>query len=158
MQNVEIERKFLLKNKPVENWEVLYKMNIKQGYLLLQDNKQIRIRLTSENIGVLCYKECFDAIHRKELEQIINYDLAKVMYDLCPIKLEKNRTKFVHTYSSYSFELDEYPNGLSVIEIEVQKEEEFQLIIDILIRDNIIGEEITGVKEYSNIEIAKKIS
>ena len=149
---VEKERKFLPKDKYSLQEELVSMQTpdfIQQGYLMIQDNQHLRVRVVDNSQGFLCMK-IGSGIERQEFEYEIPLEDAKEMMDNCLYKLDK--TRFTTSHNSNHVDVDFYMDGTVVIEIEFKKE---------LGPDDIpeyCGEEITGEEKYSNIFLAKKFS
>lgn len=142
---LERERKFLVKNLPSD---IVYypEYAIMQVYLALTEDTQLRLRVVNYKDAFICYKRTLSPTDKLEFEYRINYDDAvatfnKKEYDCLLIK---KRIKYV------GWDIDIYPNGLTVAEYEYSDENPFPDTLP-----DWIGEEITGKREYSNIYIAK---
>jgi CYTH domain-containing protein len=158
----EIERKFLLKHNKIDVWKQL-KENwlpsaiIIQGYLCSDNEKEIRVRY-SENDFIISSaitikrKLDNDGLSRSEFETPIKHSDALELLHLCPTTIKKQRWKY--EYSGHVFEIDEYLDdallGLVVIEVELDT------VSEMILLPEFIGDEITGLKEYSNQQLAKK--
>lgn len=143
---IEKERKFLLKYMPVLGGYFKEPKLIKQGYLMLEGNKQLRVRIINDYDCYLTYKESVSIDIKTEFEYKIPYEDAVILYDSCKYKLEKKR--FTTVYKEYHVDIDIYPSGKQVVEIEYENE-----LTEI---PEYCGKDITGKKEYSNIALAKK--
>lgn len=143
---IEKERKFILKYMPNLGSYFNQPKMIRQGYLMLDDSRQLRVRIVNDYDCYLTYKEKIDECTRREFEYKIPYEDAVIMYETCRHKLEKKR--FVTVYKEYKIEIDVYPSGKQVVEIEFEGE-----ISEI---PEYCGKEITGKKEYSNVWMAKQ--
>lgn len=137
----ELERKFKLKYMPVNVEEYV---TIKQAYLLLQGPKHLRVRIINDDTAFMTYKEIMSDVEKKEYEFPIPIDQAQELYDNAEYKLVKRRS--YGALENCHVDIDVYPNGLQVVEIEF--EEELTELPDYC------GEEVTGQKEYSNIQFA----
>lgn len=146
---VEIERKYLILQ---EKWDNLVKpegLFFRQGYLLTDPNKTIRIRLT-ETTGYLTIKGLSVGASRPEFEYEIPKDEAKELLDKFSVaEIEKIRYKI--PFGNKVWEIDEFLGdnlGLIVAEIELESEvEKFDL-------PNFIGEEVTGDEKYYNSSLS----
>ena len=157
----EIERKFLLaKGTSIPIPAKHEKLNIKQGYIVAEKDKQIRIRISKcdgISFGSFCVKYTGKLI-RDEFEfNLADSKLreAKELYKKCKWTLEKKRLSFESHYKPrVHYDVDTFPNGMQWVEVE------FLSIKDMKTWEkNIpswIGKEITGVSKYSNITLAKK--
>lgn len=154
----EIERKFLLaKGSSIPIPENYINVKIKQGYILLEKDKQLRVRLYV-NKGFmkcfLCLKYTGKQI-RDEYEYLVPEKDGKEIYSKCNLTVEKKRLSFnSHHMSEVHYDVDTFPNGMQWIEVE------FKSIKDMKKWEkNIpswIGKEITSVSKYSNITLAKQ--
>jgi len=142
----EIERKFLIaKSIP---WDMGQQKLIKQGYILIEEDKHLRIRII-DNKAIIGLKY-FGEQERDEYEyEIPLIDGLEILHK-CSLKLEKIRNTISPLDNGYVVDIDTYPNGLIVAEVEFKSVEDannFTLI-------DWFGEEITGKREYSNITLA----
>lgn len=144
----EIERKFLIETEISP--DLGQQQLIKQGYVLLEKNKQLRVRVIDHK-GFLCLKYTKDRI-RDEYEYEIPLLDALEILSKCKFKLEKIRTTLTPPNGEYVVDVDRYPNGLTVAEVEFKTQEAHDRFIPI----DWFGPEITGQKEYSNITLAKQ--
>lgn len=142
----EIERKFLCKFVP----KGLEPKSIKQGYIFIEKGRHLRIRIVNNKIGLLTLK--FDKGQvRDEFEYGIPLKDANEMYIKCNFWLEK--TRYVTQHQNFHVDIDKYNNGLIVAEIEfdtLKQSIKFDKFPDYF------GEEITGMKKYSNILMAQE--
>lgn len=146
----EIEYKFLLKKSLSKKF--LKKCNllkIEQGYL--QKNNDLRVRIVNKKEAVMTLKKGKGLV-RNEYEHEIELNFAKELIKTSVYKLSKLRYEYVH-FDGKKWELDYYPKiDLWVAEIELKnKKEEFKI-------PDFIGENVTGMKKYSNKKLAKLIS
>lgn len=149
---IEQERKFLLKDESA--LEGLSSSLIEQGYLMLGKTQQVRIRIVNDLKAFICYKKDISEGKRYEYEFDIDIEEARILYGSCKYKLEKLRY-FVpvlgpNGFAKYYADVDVYPNGLRVVEIEFEGE-----LKEI---PEFCGREVTGQKEYSNIYLAKLLT
>jgi CYTH domain-containing protein len=157
----EIERKFLLaEGASIPIPEGYMRLSIKQGYIHVEKGKQIRVRLTKfgkrESANV-CIKYTSGLV-RDEFDFFVGSLLegslkeAKELYKKCEFFLEKKRLTFQRGKEHY--DVDTYPNGMQWVEVE------FKSIKDMKKwekkKPHWIGKEITDVRKYSNIALAKK--
>jgi CYTH domain-containing protein len=147
----EIERKFLVHHV---QWHQLDKpagQLYRQGYLLLDPQKTIRVRLTPGS-GFLTIKGLNVGATRPEFEYEIPQEEAIALLDnFCMAELSKIRYKIV--YEGKVWEIDEFHgdnSGLIVAEIELNSEAEVFKI------PSWIDREVTGEEQYynSNLSIA----
>ena len=142
---IEIERKFLVQK---DQWDKLEKPvgeNFRQGYLMTDPNKTIRVRQTSEK-GFLTIKGISVGATRAEYEYEIPHEEAKELLDQFVVS-ELSKVRFKFLFEGKLWEIDVFSGeneGLIVAEIELKSEEEkFEL-------PDWIGEEVTGEEKYYN--------
>lgn len=142
---VEIERKFLVnKNK----WEVAEKPGgefYRQGYLLTDPTKTIRVRQTSDK-GFLTIKGLSVGATRPEYEYEIPSQEARELLDQFSVA-ELSKIRYKIPLDHLIWEVDEFlgeNEGLLVAEIELNSEEEKFGIPDWIDR------EVTGEEKYYN--------
>ena len=141
----EIERKFLIQDEiPADLGTPSF---IKQGYIILGDNRHLRIRL-EKNDATLGLKFTGEKI-RKEYEYKVPYFHGKEMYERCDFYLEKLR--FTFYWGDDKYEFDSFPNGMKYVEIEFKTLHEAESFIP----PKWLGEDITHDSKYSNITLAE---
>jgi len=133
----EQERKYLLKYLP----DGLTKQRITQGYLMLEGNKNLRIRIIDDSICYLTYKIFHSDEIRTEYEYQIPLNDGIEMLKSTNIKVSKTRYKTTH--NGLNVDIDIYDDGKSIVEIEFDNE--------LGSLPDYFGEDITGNIEYSNI-------
>ena len=146
---VEIERKFLVDKQA---WEMLEKPageRYRQGYLLADPAKTIRVRQTPEK-GFLTIKGISVGAKRAEFEYEIPFEEAGELLDsFASDCISKVRYKM--TVGKHLWEIDEFLEenaGLLIAEIELNEETElFQLPVW-------AAEEVTGEAKYYNSNLA----
>ena len=154
---IEKERKFLYIGDHPVGFSLLCKksQHIKQGYLMLEDGNELRVRIISErsfyqNVvagalsAFLTYKQKISKEERYEFEYEIPYPDGRMLFELAKYKLTKTRYKT--EFKGNTVDIDFYPSGLKVVEIEFDD--------DLTELPDYCGEELTGNKEYSNIALA----
>lgn len=156
-ENLEIERKFLVKIPDCSNLNVRRKINILQTYLQNGDNDlQRRVRRIADDNSIKYFyteKIFYSAVIRQETEFEISRDeynrlISEKKADCVPI--EKCRICF--DYRNQLFELDIYPfsDKFAVMELELENSEQkifFPEYVDVV-------KEVTGIEEYSNASLA----
>lgn len=142
---IEIERKFLVDH---EQWRQLSKpagKHYRQGYILSDDIKTIRVRVTDEH-GYITIKGKTKGISRLEYEYTIPVNEGvELLNNFATSELEK--TRYCISYEGKIWEVDDFlgeNQGLLVAEIELEDETEtFKLPPWITV-------EVTGDKKYYN--------
>jgi CYTH domain-containing protein len=141
----EIERKFLL---DLTQWQQVEKPageHFRQGYLVTDPQKTIRVRLT-DTTGYLTIKGISTGATRLEYEYEIPTEEAKELLDNFAIS-ELSKIRYKITYHNKVWEVDEFlgaNKGLFVAEIELQSEDEsFDL-------PTWVTNEVTGEEKYYN--------
>lgn len=146
---VEVERKYLVNN---QKWEKVLKGEkhfIRQGYILNDPSKTVRIRL-KDNQGYLTIKGSATGASRPEFEYPLPAEDAKELLDnFCDSEIRKIRNKIY--YKEKLWEVDEFlgdNEGLVIAEIELSNEEELFHIPDW------IDAEVTGENKYYNSNLS----
>ncbi|WP_348669269.1 CYTH domain-containing protein [uncultured Polaribacter sp.] len=149
--NIEIERKFLVKNLNYKS-ESFEKKCIKQGYLNSNKNRTVRIRV-SDDTGFITIKgkSNKNGTSRFEWEKEISATEAEELLLLCePTIIEK--TRYLIKVGYHTFEVDEFAgdnSGLVVAEIELNTEDE------VFEKPDWLSKEVTGDLKYYNSSISK---
>lgn len=146
----EIERKFLV---DLEKWNKLSKPaghHYRQGYLLTDPNKTIRVRLTDTN-GYLTIKGKSSGISRPEFEYEIPNEEARELLDNFSVS-ELSKTRYKIEYMNKLWEVDVFEKdneGLIVAEIELESEkEEFE-------KPDWVAKEVTEDERYYNSNLTQ---
>lgn len=145
---IEIERKFLVKEKPFSIAKRSLKIN--QGYIINEKSKVIRVREKGDDY-FLTIKGNNIGISRLEYDFPISKEDAKeLIFHFCKTTLiEKTRHYIEH--KGHTWEVDEFHgknNGLIVAEIELESEDEkFE-------KPDWVGEEVTQDDRYYNMNLA----
>lgn len=141
----EIERKYLIE---LTKWQQVSKPKgelYRQGYLLTDPDKTIRVRLT-ETAGYITIKGATLNATRSEYEYEIPASEAKELLDSFSVS-ELSKTRYRIEHGEKVWEVDEFfgdNEGLIVAEIELTTEdEEFDI-------PGWIGKEVTGDAKYYN--------
>lgn len=121
----------------------LASVRIKQGYIMLGDNQQLRVRLVKDK-AFLAYKTDIDQYSKHEYEYQIPYKDGMELYLSSKYRVEK--TRYPTAFQGNSVDIDIYDHGVSVVEIEYES--------DLKEIPTYCGTEVTGEMEYSNIYIA----
>lgn len=142
---IERERKFKIKYLP----DNMKGQDIVQGYLMFDGRKHLRCRIIDNEYAYLTYKDIIDDETRKEFEYPIPLVDALELMSSCNFKLRKKRYTIMYNQDVFvSFDFVYEPMEISFVEVEFKDE-----LTEI---PPFCGEEITTVKDYTNIEIAKK--
>ena len=149
---IEIERKFLVKK---DKWAQVVKKEkslFRQGYILSDQQKTVRVRLTDTE-AFLTIKGQTVGASRPEFEYSVPKEDAQHMLDnFCISELSKIRYFILH-HDGYTWEVDEFlgqNEGLIVAEIELGSEDELFLLPDW------VDKEVTAEKKYTNSNLAVK--
>jgi len=147
--NIEIERKFLLKDGHFPKEKAGKIFDIKQGYLNNNPNRTIRVRITNSH-AYFCVKGRTNNISKMEFEYEIPIDDAEKLLELCVYPpIIKKRYKI--PFEGHIFEVDVFEGvnkGLVVVEVELRSEDEQVSLPDW------VGKEVTGDPWYYNSHIA----
>ena len=141
----EIERKYLVDHSKWQHLDKPIGQLYRQGYLLTDPNKTIRVRQTTDK-GYLTIKGLSIGATRPEYEYEIPFEEAKELLDnFSTSELSKIRYKIM--LDNKTWEVDEFlgdNTGLIVAEIELISEEESFSI------PKWIDKEVTGQEKYYN--------
>ncbi len=143
---LEIERKFLAKN---EGWRALATETIEivQAYLVIDPKKTVRVRIEDESRAVLCLKGKTNGLSTPEFElPIPDLEMARRFVRACEDDV-LTKVRYLVPIGDHVFEVDEFTgrlHGLTVIEIELQSEDE------VFPRPDWLGEEVTYDPRYKN--------
>ena len=145
---IEIERKFLVKERPFAMAKRSLKIN--QGYILNEKSKVIRVREKGDDY-FLTIKGNNIGISRLEYDFPISKDDAEeLIIHFCKTTLIEKTRHYVE-HKGHTWEVDEFHgtnNGLIVAEIELESEDEkFEI-------PNWIGQEVTQDERYYNMNLA----
>ena len=145
---IEIERKFLVNAEKFKQIEKPNKEFFRQGYLLTDPKKTIRVRQTSDK-GFITIKGISVGASRAEFEYEIPREEAKELLDQFAVsELSKYRTTIL--FEDKCWEVDEFlgkNEGLWVAEIELTSEDESFTLPDW------VGQEVTGDAQYYNLNM-----
>lgn len=151
---IERERKFLVKYIPDEATAYgSIKQQITQGYLMLDYGQHLRVRVIDGEKSYIAFKKDVAPGVKYEFEYEIPVQDAIILLDESPYRVNKTRYTFKH--NSLEIELDEYPDGLLIAEIEFKNIHPFTDFIKQL--DNLpdyFDRDVTGVGKYSNVQIS----
>jgi adenylate cyclase len=141
----EIERKFLINHAKWEQVEKPIGDFYRQGYLLTDPSKTIRVRLTNTS-AFLTIKGLSVGATRPEFEYEIPMQDAKELLDNFAVS-ELSKVRYKINFKNKLWEIDEFLDdnlGLVVAEIELKSENEaFDL-------PDWIDREVTGEQKYYN--------
>lgn len=149
--NLEIERKFLVKNDSFK-LKAFEKKYLKQGFLNSNKDRTVRVRVL-EDTAFLTIKGRSNTAGttRFEWEKEISVEDAQELMLLTEEKAIEKYRYFIQE-GKHVFEVDEFLGenaGLIVAEIELSKEDECFSVPDWL------GKEITGDVQYYNSSLSK---
>ena len=146
---IEIERKFLIKHIPLNL--VKYSHHIKQGYIVNDSQKVIRVRKKA-NQYYLTIKGNTIGISRSEFEYAIPKNDAENLFDQFCLLGTIEKTRHYVANKNHLWEIDEFHgrnDGLIVAEIELDSEDE---VFEI---PNWVDQEVTSEKKYYNMNLLK---
>jgi CYTH domain-containing protein len=148
---LEIERKYLVKNKNYKKLKIENKNRIEQGYITLDKEKLIRIRIASRD-AFLTIKGLATKITRHEYEYQIPVKEAREMLELFCYQPIIKKVRYAIKYQGKVWEIDEFEGlnrGLTIAEIELENEDEkFD-------KPDFIGQEVTDDPRYYNFNLVK---
>ena len=144
---IEIERKFLIKFLP--NEKINHSHNIKQGYIVSDKDKVIRIRKKNDKY-FFTIKGNTIGLSRQEFEYSIPKDDGKELLDnFCKIGIIEKTRHYIN-HESNVWEVDEFHGdnqGLIVAEIELRSEDQNFKI------PRWVGKEVTSDLRYYNMNL-----
>ena len=146
MKDVEIERKFLVKDGRYKEL-AFASSRIRQGYICSGHGRTVRVRIRDAH-GYLTIKgpSTNGGLSRYEFEKEITLDEAEHLMSLCEPGLI-DKTRYLVKSGAHTFEVDEFygeNEGLVIAEVELGSEDEPYE------KPDFIGEEVTGDKRYYN--------
>tara|TARA_Y100001970_G_scaffold154425_1_gene189236 strand:- start:19050 stop:19547 length:498 start_codon:yes stop_codon:yes gene_type:complete len=146
---LEIERRFLIRSNKWKNF-VIKKTLIEQGYFLTKTNEWT-IRIRSENKRFkLTLKKLLSNFTNYEFEYDIPSNEGEIIISKLTNKIFKERFYLLINKQSWVIDIFKDKNQpLEIAEIELKNEDEK---IEI---PTFISKEITGIKMFSNFELAK---
>lgn len=147
---IEIERKYLVN---VKKWDALSKPeshHYRQGYILTDPKKTIRVRITDTKSLITIKGETTGATRAEYEYEIPRDDAEELINNFCVAELEKNRYKII--YKSKMWEVDEFlgeNEGLIIGEIELKEEDEIFEIPEW------VAYEVTGDERFYNANLVQ---
>ena len=149
---IEIERKFLVRNKTYKEVAKTRK-RIVQGFLNTDPKRTVRIRIIGAKAFITVKGISNKAgTSRFEWEKEIDVPGAEALLELCEETVIE-KTRYGIPYKGFVFEVDEFHGeneGLTVAEIELQDEN------DIFESPEWLGTEVTGEVKYYNSLLSKQ--
>ena len=142
---LEIERKYLINKDKWDNFEKGEAQFFRQGYLLTEPNKTIRVRVTDTE-GFMTVKGISVGATRLEYEYTIPRNEAIELLDNFAVS-DLIKTRHNIEFKGKTWEVDTFlgdNEGLLVAEIELESEDEKYEIPDW------VAEEVTSDKRYFN--------
>ena len=150
---LEIERKFLLAH---EGWKGLAEgVRIVQGYLSLEKNCSVRVRLAESRDGARAWlglKGKSQGMSRLEFEYAVPPEEALVMLENLAGRPLIEKTRHAIPFGGLIWEVDEFfgdNQGLVIAEVELESEGQGIVLPDW------IGREVTGDPRYYNASLVK---
>lgn len=138
---IEKERKFKLLYLP----DNLPHQQIQQGYLMVESDKYLRVRIIDGKNAFITYKIGEKSEYRLEFEYEIPIQDGIELMNSTEIKLSKTRYKT--KYCGNIVDIDICDNGISTVEVEYITDE----LVDI---PDYCGDCVNGISQYSNFNIA----
>jgi CYTH domain-containing protein len=144
---IEIERKFLIKDRIALRTILINGKQIRQGYLFTEQAKSCRVRVKGAK-GFLTLKFGTDLLSRNEFEYEIPFEEACELLSQCDRVLQK--TRYEIPVGNHVWEIDVFSgalDGLILAEIELSDADEtIQL-------PSWVGEEVTHDPTYLNVNL-----
>lgn len=150
MTEMEIERKFLISCLPAGLLDSHQGDNIDQGYLILEDQTELRIRNRAGRCTITLKQG--RGLERLEQEQEIGSELFTMLWPLTAGK-RVEKTRYVIDQSGYSLELDLFRGTLEPLML---LEVEFATVADSIdfIPPDFVDREVTQDRAFSNAMLA----
>jgi len=145
--NIEIERKFLVRNSSFIALSTSH-VDIRQGYISRDPDRTVRIRQKGDH-AYLTFKSRPDekGWSRFEYEREVSLSDAEALFDLCLPGIISKTRYLVPIENNLVVEVDVFHGiheGLVLAEVELESvEQTFQ-------KPNFLGEEVTGDERYYN--------
>ena len=144
--NIEIERKFLVKDESFKSMAT-ESHRLTQGYICKESGRTVRVRLWDDK-GYLTIKGAGSAsgMSRYEWEKEISAEDARDLFMLCQSGII-DKTRYIVPVDGKTFEVDEFYGenaGLVMAEIELESEDAS------FTRPSWLGKEVTGDRRYYN--------
>jgi len=151
MKNIEIERKFLLKNNDYKPF-ITKSVKIKQGYISVEKGNSVRVRSKGDKafLTIKSATNC-NGISRFEWEREIDVDDLQGLFSLCKGGIIE-KTRHLVPSGKHIIEIDEFEGdneGLVLAEIELETENEPYE------KPSWLGDEVTGNRQYYNYFLSK---
>ena len=144
----EIERKFLIVGDFMD--QAKESLNIRQGYLSLDKERTIRIRIQNKKAFLTIKgKSSASGLSRYEWEKEIDLEEGKSLLNLT-IGRAIEKTRYLIPLGKHVFEIDVFSGenlGLVLAEVELQSETE------VFIKPSWLGKEVTGDARYYNANL-----
>ena len=145
---LEIERKFLVTS---DRYKIGAKsVDIMQGYLTIQNNLSIRVRIEGRNASLAIKSKLSERVNR-EYEYSIPLDEAQSLMKLSEHSII-TKTRYLVDFERHTWEVDEFHGdnqGLVVAEIELDDENE------IFEKPDWLDDEVTSDYRYLNSNLSK---
>jgi adenylate cyclase len=144
---IEIERKFLIKDRIALRTILINGKQIRQGYLFTEQAKSCRVRVKGAK-GFLTLKFGTDLLSRNEFEYEIPFEEACELLSQCDRVLQK--TRYEIPVGNHVWEIDVFSgalDGLILAEIELSDADETIHL------PSWVGEEVTHDPTYLNVNL-----
>ncbi len=161
-ENLEIERKFLLKNVPNFSKKDINRFHIHQIYVEI-DGEINRFRMAEELVDdfsvdvdvdyVKCVKKPISVGVFEEIEECISKDVFDEMSKKDHRHISK--TRIVYEENGLKWEIDVY-HSMKLVTLEVELDDIEQKISIPNFIDDLVITELTGKKEFSNYNLSLK--
>lgn len=153
--SIEIERKYLVAGDGWKKLSLIKKLEIEQGYLLIEKAKTVRVRVTQDQAFITVKASIGKkTMSRREYEYEIPHAEGVEMMTLCPDRVTKTR-HVLRDDKNQIWEVDifkKHLRGLKVVEIELPDEKQ-QIHLHPW-----IGKEVTDDNRYTNAYLAEHLA
>ena len=146
----EIERKFLVKDFPIDLIRKGEAHRITQGYIIKEDNKELRVRQKGHNYYLT--EKSGDGLAREETELPISEEVYDLLWSYTEGRQIK-KIRYTFEYQNHTLELDDFGGPLeplTILEVEFNSEDEAKDFTP----PEFAEEEITTDNRFKNINLA----
>ncbi len=154
--NLETERKYLIKKLP-DNLEDFKKKNILQGYIIINEKTETRIRKIDNEQYLTTTKNTINNNSKELVREEIEENITKELFEELWPKTEGKRiekTRYIIPYNNLTIELDIFKGkneGLILSEIEFHNKADLENFK----APDWFGKDVSKDKQYNNKNLAK---
>ncbi|MDQ6992382.1 MAG: CYTH domain-containing protein [Mariprofundus sp.] len=149
---IEIERKFLVDKLPDCAKQNSRKESIQQGYIILEADRELRIRRKGDNFFLTEKKG--SGLCREETEIAVNEEVFNFFWPMTK-GMQVKKVRYTFMFDTYQFELDVYEGSLEpllTLEVEFSSQQEAEAFVP----PSFASLDVTNDHRYKNASLAKK--